>query len=484
MGLKDTLKKKMGVAGLEEENATLKETNERLESLLTPEMKEIAAVQERMIAIRKQYESFQTIVKNLEQQKAQLSTEIEFMRKSLREEGKRKNAELDQELDAKRRKYREDAKQEKINIEREICNLKNQLRTFDDAVLVQDYGLYTPRFDFANSSQYKDALKRCRESQRQCVLDFIRSADLTTWTVNGKASDGKRMVRQFSKLIMRAYNGECDEIVRKVSATNVAESIQQVYKTATSINKQCSVIGVEIPREYQELKEKEVRLAYEYALKKEKEREDIRAAREEERERRKLEKEIAEARKKLEKERKQYLTAYKDVSKRLKEATDEERAELQEKADELKAKLDDVDFAVKDVDYREANQKAGFVYVISNVGSFGEGVYKIGMTRRLDPMERIRELGDASVPFNFDVHALIFCDDAPKLEAALHREFESKKLNLVNQRREFFKVSLEEIERVVKRNYDKTVEFIVVPEAEQYRTSEELRKRGIYSCRR
>lgn len=122
--------------------------------------------------------------------------------------------------------------------------------------------------------------------------------------------------------------------------------------------------------------------------------------------------------------------------------------------------------------------------MISNIGSFGKGVYKIGMTRRLDPMERVRELGDASVPFNFDVHAMIFCDDAPKLEAALHHEFEDRKVNIVNQRREFFKVSLSEIEEVVKRNYDKTVEFSEVPDAEQFRTSEELRKRGIYHFER
>jgi hypothetical protein len=157
---------------------------------------------------------------------------------------------------------------------------------------------------------------------------------------------------------------------------------------------------------------------------------------------------------------------------------------LDEKKTELKGKLDDVDVAIKDVDYREANQKAGYVYIISNIGSFGEGVYKIGMTRRLDPMERVRELGDASVPFNFDVHALIFSDDAPKLEAALHREFASRKINIVNQRREFFRVSLEEIEKVVKENYEKTVEFDVVPDAMQFRTSEELRKKGIYEYRR
>lgn len=151
-----------------------------------------------------------------------------------------------------------------------------------------------------------------------------------------------------------------------------------------------------------------------------------------------------------------------------------------DKADELKKHLDDVNKAVKDVDYRAANQKAGFVYIISNVGSFGEGIYKIGMTRRLDPDERIKELSGASVPFGFDIHAMIFSDDAPKLEAALHHAFDDKKVNIVNQRKEFFKVSLHEIEDVVKANYDKTVEFIEAAAAEQYRISEELRKKGIF----
>ena len=115
--------------------------------------------------------------------------------------------------------------------------------------------------------------------------------------------------------------------------------------------------------------------------------------------------------------------------------------------------------------------KAGYVYIISNIGAFGENVYKIGMTRRLDPQDRVDELGDASVPFNFDVHAMIFSDDAPALEAALHRAFENRKLNMVNQRREFFNVTLDEIKEVIKKNFDKTVEFIDVPDAEQYRIS-------------
>ena len=97
------------------------------------------------------------------------------------------------------------------------------------------------------------------------------------------------------------------------------------------------------------------------------------------------------------------------------------------------------------------------------------------MTRRLDPQDRIDELGDASVPFNFDVHAMIFSENAPALEAALHKAFENRKLNMVNTRREFFLVTLDEIKDVVRKNFDKTVEFIDIPDAEQYRLSVKMK---------
>ena len=142
-----------------------------------------------------------------------------------------------------------------------------------------------------------------------------------------------------------------------------------------------------------------------------------------------------------------------------------------EKKKELEAHLAEIEATLKDLDYREANVKAGYVYIISNIGAFGENVYKIGMTRRLEPTDRIDELSDASVPFNFDIHAMIFSDNAPALEAALHNAFESKKLNMVNQRKEFFNVSLDEIKQVVRSNYDKTVDWIDIPDAQQYRQS-------------
>lgn len=441
MGLLDTFKGREYKQKLDEAEAKIS----RLEAMLTPEMKD-------MLALEKE-------IDRLKAERNRLDEVIEAQQE-LEKTRDRRLRELDEEAKAK----------------------EAQIVTFDDAILVQEFGLYDPRFDFANSSLFKDALKECRGKQKELIRDVNKAADSTSWTVNGSAAQGKKMVKEISRLIMRAYNGECDEIVRKVKASNVNRSIEQVYKTAETISKLGSTIGIQIPGDYRLLKEEEVRLAYEFAIQKEKEKEALREAREREREERKLAQEIAAERKKLEKEKKQYAQAYKEIQARIASAAESERAALEEKAEELKGKLDEVDAAVANVDYREANQKAGFVYVISNIGSFGEGVYKIGMTRRLDPMERVKELGDASVPFNFDVHAMIFCDDAPKLEAALHREFESRKINIVNQRREFFKVSLEEIEDVVKRNYDKTVEFTAIPDAEQYRTSEKLRERGIYSC--
>ena len=188
---------------------------------------------------------------------------------------------------------------------------KSQIATFDDAILVQDFGLYEPRFDFANSTQFRDELKRCRAQQRDAIKEINQQVGNSTWTVNGSVQKGRKMVRETTKLLMRAYNGECDEIVRKVKATNVSKSIEQVYKTADAINRLGSTLGICVPPPYQQLKEREVRLAYEFALQKEREKEALREAREQEREARKLAQEIAAARKKLEKERKQYLSAYK-----------------------------------------------------------------------------------------------------------------------------------------------------------------------------
>ena len=147
------------------------------------------------------------------------------------------------------------------------------------------------------------------------------------------------------------------------------------------------------------------------------------------------------------------------------------------KINDIDLHLNEVDKNLKDIDYREANKRAGYVYIISNIGSFGKDIYKIGMTRRLDPQDRVDELGDASVPFAFDVHAMIFSDDAPTLENNLHKEFDDKKVNMVNGRKEFFHVTLEEIKEAVKKYNENIIEIKDTPDAEQYRESLLIRKK-------
>jgi hypothetical protein len=126
---------------------------------------------------------------------------------------------------------------------------------------------------------------------------------------------------------------------------------------------------------------------------------------------------------------------------------------------------------------RAQQTKSGHVYIISNLGSFGENVYKIGMTRRLEPLDRVKELGSASVPFTFDLHAMIYSENAPELESLLHKEFDDRRINKVNNRKEYFKVSLDEIEQVVKNKYEKEVDFIKVIEAQQFRETKSIIKK-------
>lgn len=253
---------------------------------------------------------------------------------------------------------------------------------------------------------------------------------------------------------------------------NFDRCAQRIEKSFEQINALGRVSQIYISTEYLALKKKELHLAYEYALKKQQEKDEQAEIRRQQREQAKLDKEIVEARKAAEKERQHFEQALSTIDAQIASCDNETRkAELEARRTEIRDGLDGISAKLEDIDYRQSNQRAGYVYVISNIGAFGENVYKIGMTRRLNPMERVDELGDASVPFYFDVHAMIFSEDAPALEAALHHAFESKRLNKVNARREYFRVTLDEIKAVVRANHDKSVEFVDVPAAEQYRES-------------
>ena len=419
----------------------LQADNNRMRNTMTPEMEHADAVQKLII--------------KLEDNKASLQNEIE-------------------RLELKNNKTINEYEKVIHKLDNQITLKKQQLVTLDDAILFQEFGLYQPKYDFINSDQYKERLAVIREKQQQSIKNKTAVTGNMNWTVNGNSAKGKKMVADMQKLLLRAFNCECDETINKVKFNNYDASLKRITSSKETISKLGTIMDVAITDSYYDLKVQELSLALEYQIKKQEEKEALKEARAEMREAAKLQKEIEEQRKKAEKEQSHYQRALLVVLKQLESAPESEKKELIEKKQEYEKELGLIETSLKDIDYREANQRAGYVYVVSNIGAFGENIYKIGMTRRLDPQERIDELGNASVPFNFDVHAMIFTDDAPKLEAALHKAFENKKVNMVNQRREFFHVTLEEIKKVVKENFDKTVEFIDIPDAEQYRITQKM----------
>lgn len=368
------------------------------------------------------------------------------------------------------------SRQEELNdTMEELRKAKGQLVETNEEVLMQSFGLYTPRYSFMNADEYKARLLEIRAEQKDMVKNKTAVSGNTNWTVNSSESKGRKMVSDMQKLLLRAFNSECDDVIEHVKYNNIEASEKRITSSRDAISKLGSIMDVSVQPKYYRLKIEELHLAFEYAQKKQQEKEEQKEARARMREEAKLAKEIEEERKKLEKEQQHYQNALQRINAQLEAASEADRAAIEEKKAELVAQLNKIDKEFADVDYREANQRAGYVYVISNIGAFGENVYKIGMTRRLDPQDRVDELSDASVPFNFDVHAMIFSNDAPKLEAALHNAFADRKLNFVNQRREFFNVTLDEIKQVVRENYDKSVEFVELAPAEQYRESLKLK---------
>ena len=420
------------------ENKKLKQEIEDLRNLLTPEQKEVKEIL--------------NYLKELHEKRDTLKRDIENLKIELTDLENKKNAR------------------------------KQELIMLDEEILMQEFGLYQPKYDFATSDQYKEKLTQIRNRQKDMIKNKTAVTYSQNWTVDGSKAKGKKMTNDNIKQIIRTFNTECENAIDRVKFNNIDSMKKRIEKSFDSLNKLNKTVLVGLRNEFLDLKIQELYLAYEYHVKKQEEKEEQKRIREELREQAKLKKELAEAKKNVEKDLKHFKNALDSVIQQLNNENldEEQRQALFNKKVELENQIDILNDNLKNIDYRQENQKAGYVYVISNIGSFGENVFKIGMTRRLDPQERVDELGGASVPFKFDVHAMIFTEDAPALEHALHKAFENRKINMINKRREFFNATLSEIEEVIKANFDKTIEFNRVAEAEQYRESIKI-KETLYS---
>jgi hypothetical protein len=350
-----------------------------------------------------------------------------------------------------------------------LDSLLKEVAIYDEQIESAELGFYKPHFSFDTPERYKEELQAVRSQQKELVSKGGGIYCRTEWTVEGSRAKGKALAKKAVKITARAFNNECDAAIASVSWNNIQRMEQRIQKAFESINKLNETNQVVIDNGYLRLKLQELQLAYEYAEKKQAVKEEQAEIRRQMREEAKLEQEKERALKDEEKFAKMLAKAREQAN----QAAGDKLAALNDQI----AKLDEELRLAHEKSERALSMaqqtKSGHVYVISNIGSFGKDVYKIGMTRRLEPLDRVKELGDASVPFIFDVHAMIYCDDAPALESTLHRVFDERRLNLVNTRKEFFHVTLDEI-RAEALKLAPEAEFVVTAEARDYRESQSI----------
>jgi len=331
----------------------------------------------------------------------------------------------------------------------------------NDIALLQEVGIYQYRHPLDDAVAYQTQLKQAKDAVKALAKSGAVDA-AQGWRVNNSAEEGAKMARDLSKLMLRAYNAEADNIVRTLKPYSLASAISHLEKARDTIAKLGAIVQIRITDNYHRWRVYELELTADYMVKAEEEKERLREERARQREEEKALREMASERLRLEKEQSHYQTALEKVR-----ATGDEAAIA-----EMEAKIAQIETAITGIENRQANIRTGYVYVISNLGSFGEQIVKIGLTRRLEPMDRVRELGDASVPFSFDVHALIFSDDAVGLESALHQHFAARRVNLVNLRREHFYVTPHEVREALDIiGSQQLLEFREVPEAAEWRAS-------------
>ena len=343
----------------------------------------------------------------------------------------------------------------------EEAALQEKLHPMRVQVKLEEAGFTEYDHPAKDSVELAAALRDLRKDVQMAVRSYSAVESLDDFEPPHTKSGRNKLAKDSARLALMAFNSQVDSIIEAASARNYEASLAKIFKAAEVVERQCTVTGVRVKPNYVELRARELQLAVDHLKAKQLEKELEKERKAELREQAKAERELQAERERLEKERQHYLNVLKTV---------EEIGDEAETA-RLKQQIVEIEKGINDVEKREANIRAGYVYVISNIGSFGERMVKIGMTRRLDPMDRVRELGDASVPFNFDVHALFFSDDAVSVETELHHRFADKRVNRINARREFFYATPAEVREALKDIAGNLLEFTEEPEAEQYRLS-------------
>jgi len=454
---------------LSEKREEINNINERLKTL---EQEKTNEINQKLSDKQKEIDNIDLKLKTMEENKTkEINQKLNDTTKSLKEkqtelvEIKAKLEECEQTYNITKEIPEREA--ELNQLKTQINEKKDELDYLNDESYMREYGLFEPEYNFTKSEEYKDKLKEVRNQQKQMVKDKQAALCNKEWFVDGSKRKGQVMTNQNIKQAVYTFNMECQQIISKTKANNVTKQKDKIFKLYNRINKMNERNAVYINRKYLNLKYDELQLAIEYELKKQEEKELLREAREREKEERKLQKELDRREREIEKQKTKLQKELEEKQRKaeLEAKNEQEKQELLEQIKALEQQINKQNEDQKDIENRRTRTGAGFVYIISNIGSFGEGIYKIGVTRRDDPEARVNELSNASVPFKYDVHAFIFSENAFDLETELHQKFDKQRVNKVNNRKEFFKLTTDDIKRIINKNKNKTYNFTLKAEA-------------------
>ena len=355
-----------------------------------------------------------------------------------------------------------------------------------------DLSLYSPIYDFIEvgfveepeylfeiSERYKIEIKAIREQQKDLISNNKAITVPVSYALHENTIYATKIMDGQVRLMLKAFNIECDLLISSVRSSTYSKVLERIEKVANELEKNSISLKAGFTKEFVALKFQECTLQYQFKMKEEREQEEQQRIKEQMREEQKAMLEYERALAKAQKEEQLFRDALEFARKELAASAENEKAKLEDKVRNLEKMLLDAQESAQRAKSMAEQTRRGHVYIISNIGSFGDDIYKIGLTRRLEPLERVKELGGASVPFTFDVHAMIFSEDAPALEATLHREFTKRRVNQVNYRKEFFKVSLDEVRQKALDIFGKDIEFKMTALAEEYKESRRLRGQPI-----
>ena len=440
---------------LQQEKAGLGADIERRKQEQAAEVRRVA--EQARAEEQRRTEELRADIDRLQQEKAGLGADIERRKQEQAAEVRR----VAEQARAEEQRRTEELRADIDRLQREEAGLQERLHPMRVQVKLDEAGFTDYDNPAKDSVGLGAELRDLRKDVQMAVRNYSAISSAEEITVPTTKAGRNKLSRDTAKLALTAFNSQVDTIIEGATARNYEAALGKIHRIADTIERLGASSSIRISPDYIEMRTRELLLAVQHLQAKQTERELERERKAELREQARAERELEAERERLEKEKQHYLNVLKVVQ----DTGD------QEETARLKEELVAIEKGINDVEERTANIRAGYVYVISNIGAFGDRMVKIGMTRRLDPMDRVRELGDASVPFGFDVHALFFSDDAVTLEADLHRRFASRRVNRINTRREFFYATPAEVRDALSQIAGNLLEFTDEPKAEQYRLS-------------